>query len=335
MPSVLAALGRIRLVAVLVFVLALLASVPHVAAQAPPAPPHQFFGNPQNGSSATLNGETAPDGTAVVARNESGEIVGTTVIQDGLWLLAIHAEQAASVSFTLGESDSSPSFAVESGALTSVTLNLNASQAEDPPAGEEDDGPTESILGGLDLVSGWNEVLWVEPVQPIAEALRALSSQLGPVFHWESRVQRWTLWAVNLPDTLNTLTHLETGRIYWIWQEEEPSSPSPSSTPVVLLWTELRQDVIGTPVAVTRIRNTSSSDVDAVDIRYCMKTRFGEPVFRYDFGSDCVRGLYQPVIPLAPGEEVSLSLTLFGYDTAGELEASLVRVRWVSGSIWP
>lgn len=91
-------------------------------AQAPPSPPHQFFGSAGDGSGATIDGEAAADGAVVVALNENGDNVGEATIEGGLWLIQVSSEDAASVSFTVDGNAAPGDFPVESGSLTSVTL---------------------------------------------------------------------------------------------------------------------------------------------------------------------------------------------------------------------
>ena len=91
-------------------------------AQAPPSPPHQFFGSAADGSGATVDGEDAADGAVVVAWNEAGENVGEGTIDGGLWLIQVASEDASSVTFTVDGNATAGSFDVESGSLTSVTL---------------------------------------------------------------------------------------------------------------------------------------------------------------------------------------------------------------------
>lgn len=49
-------------------------------AQAPPLPPHQFFGE-----TVSVDGVAVADGSVVTAVNADGVEVGSAVITDGLW----------------------------------------------------------------------------------------------------------------------------------------------------------------------------------------------------------------------------------------------------------
>lgn len=131
-------------------------------AQAPPSPPHQFFGSAADGSGATVDGEDAADGAVVVAWNEAGENVGESTVDGGLWLIQVASEDASSVTFTVDGNATAGSFDVESGSLTSVTLVATS-------GGGGDTSPPDSLpntgTGGLaDSGSGL-------PVLPLVLAL--------------------------------------------------------------------------------------------------------------------------------------------------------------------
>ncbi len=117
------------------FALAIAASA---FAQAPPAPPHQFYG-----SGATLDGETS-DGT-VTATNQDGEAVGSSSIDMGAWAINVDAADADSVTFSIDGSDPSDSYDVEGAGVTEVSLALTS-----PMADEDDMGDTEDDMPGDD-----------------------------------------------------------------------------------------------------------------------------------------------------------------------------------------
>lgn len=133
------------------FALAIAASA---FAQAPPSPPHQFFGSADTGSGATLDGDALPDGTVITAWNQDGEAVGTATVGEadtGVWTMQVSPDDADSVSFTVEGSDASDSYDVESGAFTEVGLALVSADAG---AGDGDDDGTPDGLpatgsGGL------------------------------------------------------------------------------------------------------------------------------------------------------------------------------------------
>ena len=105
-------------------------------AQAPPSPPHQFFGSTETGSGVTMDGAAAADGTTVVAVNaDTGEVVGSDAIDGGTWLIQVDLGAASSVTFSVeGFTSSAPQAVDESGGLTEVALALTAVDAEPPPA---------------------------------------------------------------------------------------------------------------------------------------------------------------------------------------------------------
>ncbi len=116
-----------RYLAVLGAAVAALALATAAFAQAPPSPPHQFFGDAGSGSGVTVDGEAAADGVTITALNESGASVGDPVhVEGGLWLIQIDSAEASTVSFQVDGVADSGSYAVESGALTAVTLAVTS-----------------------------------------------------------------------------------------------------------------------------------------------------------------------------------------------------------------
>jgi len=136
-----------------------LALVTSAFAQAPPSPPHQFFGSEGIGSGALVDGAAAADGAVVTALNQDGESAGTATIADGTWLLAVDAA-ATSVTFSIDGSAQTASFPVVSGDLTEVTIDVSSGAA---PAGLPNTGS-----GGLADTSGG------VPLLPVALAIAAV-----------------------------------------------------------------------------------------------------------------------------------------------------------------
>ncbi len=118
------------------FALAIAASV---FAQAPPSPPHQFYGAATTGSGAQLDGEAAADGAEVTAWNADGVAVATATVSGGVWELQVQPDDAESVVFTINGSLPSASFDVQSGSFTEVSLDLSSPPAEEEPADAADD----------------------------------------------------------------------------------------------------------------------------------------------------------------------------------------------------
>ena len=118
-------------------------------AQAPPSPPHQFFGSTETGSGVTMDGADAPDGTTVVAVNaDTNEIVGSDAIDGGTWLIQVDLGAASSVTFSVeGFTSSAPQAVDESAGLTEVALALTAVGAEPPPDDMGDATPPADGMG--------------------------------------------------------------------------------------------------------------------------------------------------------------------------------------------
>ena len=90
-------LSRRRLLALVTVVVAGAMVYGVTGAQAPPTPPHQFFGSVNTGSAAILDGVQAPDGCVVSATNQSGDPAGDATITDGVCLIQVFAADAVSV----------------------------------------------------------------------------------------------------------------------------------------------------------------------------------------------------------------------------------------------
>ena len=122
-----------RTLAVMGAALAALAITTAAFAQAPPTPPHAFFGSPADGSGVTIDGNAAPAGTVVTAWNENGDQVGTATLDAaGLWVIQVDPAMAMSVTFTVAGAATSGSFDVESGDISPVALSVGGA-APPPP----------------------------------------------------------------------------------------------------------------------------------------------------------------------------------------------------------
>ena len=113
-------------------------------AQAPPSPPHKFWGSADVGSGAALNGAPAPDGTVVTAWNADGAAVAQATISLGSWSLDVRPDVADSVVFTINGSLPSAAFEVQSAGSTQVALDLDSPPAEEAPIDTADATPDES-----------------------------------------------------------------------------------------------------------------------------------------------------------------------------------------------
>jgi len=155
------------------FALAIAASA---FAQAPPSPPHQFFGSADTGSGAELDGEALPDGTVITAWNQDGDAVGTATIGDtdtGVWTMQVSPDDADSVTFSVDGSDQSASFDVESGSFAEVGLALS-SLVVAPPV---DPTPGLPATGSGGLVGGSS--LPVLPLALVASVIVALGGVMA------------------------------------------------------------------------------------------------------------------------------------------------------------
>ena len=131
-----------RTLAVMGAALAALAITTAAFAQAPPTPPHAFFGSPADGAGVTIDGNAAPAGTVVTAWNENGDQVGTATLDAaGLWVIQVDPAMAMSVSFTVDGAATSGSFDVESGDISPVALSVSG--AAPPPTDDAAPPPTD------------------------------------------------------------------------------------------------------------------------------------------------------------------------------------------------
>ena len=140
-------------------------------AQAPPAPPHQFFGSADTGSGAILDGAAAADGATVTAWNEAGQAVGTAAIEAGTWLIQVDSAVASSVTFNIDGGSQSAAFPVTSGDLTEVALDLSSTDGMDGMDGMAPAAPGALPNTGSGGLAGGDSGL---PLLPIALAVAAI-----------------------------------------------------------------------------------------------------------------------------------------------------------------
>jgi len=163
-----------RYLAVLGAAVAALALATAAFAQAPPSPPHQFFGGAGAGSGVTVDGEAAADGAAITASNEDGVEVGATTVSGGLWLIQVDPDEAATVSFAVDGASDSGSFAVESGSLTEATLAVTSAAPEAEEAAPEVAAPVALPATGSGGFEGSGSSVPVLPLVLIAAVVMAL-----------------------------------------------------------------------------------------------------------------------------------------------------------------
>ena len=123
MAKVLKMWRTLTVVSVAALTLALVANA--FAQEAPPSPPHQFFGSQETGSAALLDSEIAADGATVTAWDQDGESAGSATIADSTWMIQV-PPSASSVTFSIDGSSQSASESVSSGVLTEVALDLTS-----------------------------------------------------------------------------------------------------------------------------------------------------------------------------------------------------------------
>ena len=95
--------------------------------QAPPSPPHTFFGH-----DPIVDGVQVPNGTIVTALSSEGTSVGSAPVESGTFVVQVDAAVASSVQFSINGA-TTDFFAVESGGLTELTVNITTNGGGTPP----------------------------------------------------------------------------------------------------------------------------------------------------------------------------------------------------------
>ena len=95
--------------------------------QAPPSPPHTFFGH-----DPMVDGVQVPNGTIVTALSPQGTDVGSAPVESGTFVVQVDAAVASSVQFLINGA-TTDFFAVESGGLTELTVNITTGGTPPPP----------------------------------------------------------------------------------------------------------------------------------------------------------------------------------------------------------
>ena len=149
-------------------------------AQAPPAPPHSFFGDASTGSGALIDGEAAPDGSVVTAHNEDGDSVGDAadnVVTNGVWLIRVAPEDASTVIFSLDGVAASDAVDVVSGSVSEISLSAGAAAADDADADADADAAADA--GDIGLPATGSGGLAGESGLPVLPLVLALSVGLA------------------------------------------------------------------------------------------------------------------------------------------------------------
>ena len=200
------------------------------------------------------------------------------------------------------------------------------------------------------LQPGFTVIVWEQPDQDVAGAVSQLNaredrvSQVEAVFAWINADQLWRMYRPHGPDFLNTLQNLQMGHIYWIFASavaeavgvlEPEAEPAPGAAPgVSTLFPATADPSGGPPSARLTLTNTSDAPIERIEIEYCMLNRLGGPVFQDGTGSQCIRGVYHPGVPIPPAGMRTIETTLVGYDTATGFTTRVMHIRWLDGSTW-
>ena len=205
-----------------------LALLPHpdqtsLAAQNPPTPPHQYYGDGSADSAARIDGVAAPEGTVIIALDAAQNEVGRTTVSQTHWLIQISEEDAEAVSFEfLGCGGRSQAFPVESGGLTAVPLAVSGCEptieratlaAPEAGANEEQAGESSADPGATG-----GEVEQAAPESAAgADAPRETAPE-GPIpAQGNGGVDAWIWILLGLPFGAGAL-----GALVWIRRPVEP-----------------------------------------------------------------------------------------------------------------
>ena len=90
------------------------------------------------------------------------------------------------------------------------------------------DAPVQQVLGAVDLpiAAGFNQIGWVGPSTPVAEAVAHLDDVLLGVWVWDPELNAFLTYGPDSPSFLNTLTTLEYGAGTWILTSGASASAS-------------------------------------------------------------------------------------------------------------
>lgn len=190
---------RRRLVSATLAVTALLAMVAGygsttVFGQAPPVPPHVFFGSP---SAIVVDGEPYNDVDVIEAVNANSSVVAVAYMNAGFWFMNVPAA-TGDVRFRVGTA-TSDIFTVTAGALTSdVVLTLEST-------GQSAAGAPVALFQGTNTITYTGAA--GAPPQAIQDVL-ANPAALDAVYAWDAASQSWRSWRPGVASFLNTLTTL-------------------------------------------------------------------------------------------------------------------------------
>lgn len=117
----------------------------------------------------------------------------------------------------------------------------------------------------------------------------------------------------------------------------EPPEPTPEPTPAPGQFSieavRVTYNIIGNPEAVVTVRNTGPEPIDAFEVIICGFSAFGERVGRYSRSNHCFEGIANDLLVPINGTYTG-TWTLFGQETAENVEAEPHRSRTTSGAVW-
>lgn len=89
---------------------------------------------------------------------------------------------------------------------------------------------------------------------------------------------------------------------------------------------------IETPEITVTVKNVSNTPIKAFRIRAYCENAYGNRIKAFGFGDTEYRGISQDII--SPGESKTATWTLYGYDTAYEIEVTLFSTVDINDKTW-
>lgn len=201
---------RRRLVSLTLAVTALLAMVAGygsttVLGQAPPSPPHKFFGSPAD---IVVDGGPYDAAVPIEVIDANSDVVAVAYMISGFWFVDVPAG-SGDVRFRVGTA-TSDSFPVSAGALTSdVVLTLTSDVV--PTLESAEQLPAAAARRSVVLYEGTNTLSYTGESGATPQAIRdalANPTALDAIYAWDAAAQSWRSWRPGVASFLNTLTTL-------------------------------------------------------------------------------------------------------------------------------
>ena len=130
-----------------------------------------------------VDGVQVPNGTIVTALSPQGTNVGSAPVESGTFVVQVDAAVASSVQFLINGA-TTDFFAVESGGLTELTVNITTGGTPPPPLPPDTGGPNglpNGGNGGLAQAGSTGNVLLI-----VGASIAALIAVIGRR-HWSLR----------------------------------------------------------------------------------------------------------------------------------------------------